>query len=89
MATLRGGFGGDDETSYATSVRSDTPLAYWRLGESSGTTAADDLTAHPATYTGSPTLGGTGALIADSNKAPTLDGVDDRADAPNTSGFFD
>ncbi|HEX5923489.1 MAG TPA: LamG-like jellyroll fold domain-containing protein [Baekduia sp.] len=79
----------DPETGYATSVRSDTPLAYWRLGESSGTTAADDLTAHPATYTGSPTLGGTGALIADSNKAPTLDGVDDRADAPNTSGFFD
>jgi RHS repeat-associated protein len=80
----------DPETSYATSVRSDTPLAYWRLGESSGTTtAADDLTAHPATYTGNPTLGSTGALIADTNKAPTLDGVDDRADAPNTAGFFD
>ena len=79
----------DPETGYATSVRSDNPLAYWRLGETSGTTAADDRTAHPATYTGSPTLGGTGALIADSNKVPTLDGVDDRVDSPNTSGFFD
>ncbi len=79
----------DPETSYATGVRSDNPLAYWRLGESSGTTAADDLTAHPATYTGSPTLGSTGALNADTNKAPTLDGVNDRVDAPNTAGYFD
>ena len=78
----------DPETSYATSVRSDNPLAYWRLGETSGTTAADDLTAHPATYGGSPTLGGTGALVADTNKAPTLDGVNDRVDAPNTVGLL-
>jgi RHS repeat-associated protein len=80
---------GDPETGYATSVRSDNPLAYWRLGETSGATAADDRTAHPATYTGSPTLGGTGALSADSDKAPTFDGINDRLDAPNTAGFFD
>jgi hypothetical protein len=35
----------DPEAGYATSVRSDNPLAYWRLGETSGTTAADDRTA--------------------------------------------
>jgi RHS repeat-associated protein len=79
----------DPETGYATSVRSDNPRAYWRMGETSGTTAADDLTAHPGTYTGSPTLGSTGALATDTNKAPMLDGVNDRVDAPNTSGFFD
>lgn len=79
----------DPETGYAPSVRSDSPLAYWRLGETSGTTAADDRTAHPATYAGSPALGGAGALVADSDKAPTLDGVNDRADALNAAGFFD
>jgi RHS repeat-associated protein len=79
----------DPETGYAASVRSDNPRAYWRLGESSGTTAADDRSGHPATYAGGPTLGATGALSADSDKAPTFDGVDDHADAPNTAGFFD
>jgi RHS repeat-associated protein len=79
----------DPETGYATSVRSDNPRAYWRLGETSGTTAADDHTGHPATYTGSPTLGATGALSNDNDKAPGFDGVDDHADAPNTAGFFD
>ncbi|HTU39967.1 MAG TPA: LamG-like jellyroll fold domain-containing protein [Acidimicrobiales bacterium] len=80
----------DPETGYATSVRSDEPAGYWRLGEASGTTAADDRTpAHPGTYSGGPTLGSNGALSMDGDTAPTFDGTDDRVDIPNTAGFWD
>lgn len=63
----------------------DNPAAYWRLGEASGTSAADETTnANTATYHNSPTLGVAGAL-ADGNPAVSLDGNDDHASAPNTS----
>jgi hypothetical protein len=47
---------------YRTEVLRDNPVAYWRLGESSGTTAADETGTYPGTYVGSPTLGVTGAV---------------------------
>jgi RHS repeat-associated protein len=38
-------------------IKNDAPSLYWRLGESSGTTAADSSTGnHPGTYVGSPSL---------------------------------
>src|SRR6266508_4078199 len=49
--------------AYRTQVLADEPLAYWRLGESSGTSAADASgNANTGTYAGSPALGATGAL---------------------------
>jgi hypothetical protein len=64
------------EGSYADTVKAMGPVAYWRLGESSGTAAADEMGAHPGTYVNSPTLGATGALVGDANTAMTLSGTE-------------
>ncbi|UFS71912.1 hypothetical protein LPW11_06895 [Geomonas sp. RF6] len=47
----------------------DTPEAYWRLGESAGTVAADSSgNGHDATYSG-PLLGQAGAIVGDADTA--------------------
>src|SRR4051794_15418663 len=50
-------------------------LSYWRLGERSGTVAADVTGRAPGTYLGGVGLGARGALSADT--AARFDGVDD------------
>ena len=69
---------------YAATVSS-TPglLAYWRLGESSGTTAVDELGAHNGTYVGGHTLGVPGALQGDANTAVGLDGSSGQVQLPS------
>jgi hypothetical protein len=47
---------------YRAAVMADSPVAYWRLGETSGTTAADEKGSYPGIYVGSPTLGVVGAF---------------------------
>ena len=65
-------------SSYSSVVLADTPVVYWRLGESSGTTAFDSSgNGLDATLVGSPTLGAPGAITGDSNTSVGLDGVDD------------
>ena len=65
-------------TSYATAVTADAPLAYWRLGESSGTTAADASgNGRTGTYVGGVGLAKPGALSGDANTSVQLDGADD------------
>jgi glucose/arabinose dehydrogenase len=51
-----GGSGSD----YRTAVLADSPLAYHRLGEPSGSAMADVTGAHGGTYVGTPALGQTG-----------------------------
>lgn len=61
--------------TYENLILSDNPIAYWRFGESSGTTAADSSgNGLSGVYTNSPTLGAAGALTANSNTAVTLAG---------------
>jgi methyl-accepting chemotaxis protein len=55
-------------------VRTDGPVAYWRLGELTGSTADDDIGSNDGTYVASPTLGTTGALSGDTNTAVTFNG---------------
>lgn len=62
---------------YRTEVLADSPTAYWRLGESSGTAAADEQAAHAGTYVNTPTLGVAGA-VDDGNTAITLNGTNQR-----------
>jgi len=51
---------------YRATVLADTPLAYWRLGETTGTVAHDETgNGHDGTYIGGYTLGQTGALTGD------------------------
>ena len=80
--------------TYLGAVQSDSPVGYWRLGESSGTTAADLTGAPSGTYVGGVTLGTPGALVSDPDTAVQLNGstgyvrVDNRANLNFTSGDF-
>ena len=49
--------------SYTATVIADGPSAYWRLGEASGTVAADQQGSSPGTYTGSYALGKAGCAV--------------------------
>jgi hypothetical protein len=59
---------------YVQQVITDGAVAYWRLGETSGTTAVDSVGGKNGTISGGVTLGQTGAL-ADGNKAMLFDGA--------------
>jgi RHS repeat-associated protein len=60
---------------YESAVLADSPSAYYRLGESSGSTAADDSgNGNNATYDATVTYGVTGALSGDSDTAIHGDG---------------
>lgn len=48
-------------------ILSKTPIGYWRLGESTGTTAVDIASGFNGDYTNTPTLSQTGALVNDSD----------------------
>lgn len=66
--------------AYANAVLADSPVAYWRLGESSGTSAADASgNANTGTYAGGVTLAQAGALAAEpdgtSDTAASFDGA--------------
>ncbi|HEX5095302.1 MAG TPA: LamG-like jellyroll fold domain-containing protein, partial [Acidimicrobiia bacterium] len=64
--------------SYASAVLADAPRAYWRLGDTSGTTAADSSpNAYSGTYVGGVTLNAAGALTGIANPAATFDGAND------------
>ena len=59
-------------------------VSYWRLGETSGTTAADGKGSNTGTYTNGVTLGSTGAIAGDTNKSATFDGVNDFVNVPDS-----
>jgi hypothetical protein len=62
--------------TYAAAVLATSPTAYWRLGEASGTNAADTSgNGNNATYVGSVALGQAGAIVADSNTAVGFTGA--------------
>ncbi len=62
------------------SVLADGPLAYWRMGEGSGTVMGDETGDHDGVYVGSPTLGAGGAGAYEDNTAVVFDGVGSYAD---------
>ena len=65
----------------------DNPVAYWRLGEASGTTAADQRGQRPGSYVGSPTLGATGAVSRDTDRATMFNGVNEYVNVPDAGSF--
>jgi hypothetical protein len=65
------------DADYRQTVLDSGPLSYWRLGETSGTGAADQLARNPGTYVGGVALGAPGALTGDPDRAAAFDGVDD------------
>lgn len=80
-----------DWSLYAFQVNADSPAAYWRLGESAGTVAADETGVHPGTYVNTPTLGVAGALAGDTDTAVTFTAASshylEAADAATLRGF--
>lgn len=60
--------------SYADEVLSDSPLAYWRMGEFSGATTMYDASGNgrSGTYAAGVTLGASGLLASDANTAATF-----------------
>jgi hypothetical protein len=60
---------------YRDLVLSMLPVAYWRLGEASGTVAVDQMGAYHGTYVATPTLGAAGALTGDTDTAVSFNGT--------------
>ncbi len=54
---------------YAEIILADQPTGYWRLGESTGDLAKDSAGANDGAYLNGVTLGRSGALVGDANKA--------------------
>jgi hypothetical protein len=70
------------QADYASTVRSTPGLAsYWRLGDASGTVAADAAGSSPGAYSGGVALGARGALSSGSDTSARFDGVDDEVQA--------
>ena len=69
--------------SYAATVLA-TPglLSYWRLNETSGTTAVDAKGGRTGSYLNGVALGATGPLTDAANRSATFDGVNDEVKAP-------
>jgi hypothetical protein len=73
---------------YSSLVKGASPVAYWRLGETTGTSAADSSgNSHIGTYTGSFALGQPGALPADPDAAVSLNGSSSYVTVPSTGAF--
>jgi hypothetical protein len=73
---------------YAPAVTADGPVSYWRLGESSGTSANDSAGTNPGTYRNGVTMGSPSLLVSDSaNRAASFDGVNDSVSVPSTAGL--
>ena len=74
---------------YRALVMGDGPAGYWRLGESSGTTAADETGTNPGTYLNGPALAQPSLLPSDgANTSVRFDGLDDNVQAPLTARFW-
>ncbi len=56
-------------SSYRAAALATNPIAYWRLGEASGTVADDEVGTNNGTYVNAPTLGVAGLLSGDPNTA--------------------
>ena len=90
VATRQDGLGNsmifDYGTAYRSTVLADSPRAYYRLGEASGATAANQVASSPAgTYTGGVTLGQRGGLTVDTDTAARLDGTSGHVAIPAAS----
>ena len=82
-ATYVATFSGSSSGTYRDEVLTDAPLGYWRLGESSGTTAADASgNARPGAYVNTPTLGSPGLLTGEANTSVTFDGITEHVSIP-------
>ena len=70
-------FAADDGMDYVAAITGQSPLGYWRLGETSGSSAIDlGSVGNNGTYVGA-TLGTAGVVVEDGDTAASFDGSDD------------
>ena len=77
-------------STWVSTITADSPIFWQRLGEASGTTAADiSGNGNTGTYVGSPTLGTTGLITGDTDTAVTLNGTSQRviSDSATIAGY--
>ena len=74
-------------STYASNVLADSPASYWRLGERSGTVAADSAGSNPGTIKSGVTLGQPGAITADTDTAMGFNGSTGYVSVPNSSSL--
>ncbi|MEA2973857.1 MAG: hypothetical protein QOG82_2315 [Actinomycetota bacterium] len=75
-------------TGYTATVKADGPVSYWRLGETSGTAAADSVGTSTGTYRNGVALGAPSLLVSDSaNRAASFDGVNDMVSVPSSAAL--
>jgi hypothetical protein len=69
-------------------VRADSPVSYWRLGETTGTAAADAIGANPGTYVNVPMLGQASLLGSDAaNPSVGFDGSVDQVKVADSASL--
>ena len=74
--------------SYAVEVQTDSPIAWWRLGELTGPWVADATShGHGGELEGTPIFGVTGAIANDVNTAMTFHGQDVFIDDPQSAAY--
>jgi hypothetical protein len=66
--------GGAAQADYKSTILADSPIAYYRLGESTATVASDSASGLGGLYYGGVTLGVPGAIVGDPDTAATFDG---------------
>jgi hypothetical protein len=69
--------------SYRQAVLEASPASYWRLGETGGTSAADETGRNPGTYN-NVLLNQPGALTCDSNSSASFNGVQSYVRVPDS-----
>src|SRR5947209_4933502 len=73
---------------YSTQVAGTSGLVgYWRLDDPSGTAACDETSKDPGTYQGGLTLGTSGAIVGDADKAASFDGSSADVSVPSATSL--
>ncbi len=77
----------DDPGKFNALITSLSPLSYWRLGETSGPTAADESGLNNGSYSGV-TLGQADALAGDTDTAARFDGTGDYVEIAHDAAYL-
>jgi hypothetical protein len=74
-------------SAYGRAVAADSPIGWWRLGDTSGTAAVDQTGANNGTYTGGVTLNQPALVPAETDKAVALNGSTGYARVPAAAAY--
>src|SRR5690348_1801710 len=73
-------------TTYRSDILAASPVSYWRLGDLSGTVAADELNVNPGT-SANVALNQIGALACDANASTGFNGSSSYVTAPSSNSL--